>query len=256
MKAAWLIFRRDFSSYFVSPIAYVVLATFLVVTGIFFYSNVVWYYQASFSMFQNPYMTKSLNLTDDFIRPLFANIAVILLFLVPTLTMRSFSEEKRSRTLDLLLSYPVTDTQIVIGKFFAALVFFLLCLALTVSYPIFLFIVGSPEINTILSAYLGVFLMGAVFIAFGVFTSSTTENQIIASLMAFGLNLTLWIVGWISPSGEGLLSEVLKYLSMLEHFDPMTKGVLNSRDIVYFLSLCVLFLFFTDRVLISKKWRG
>jgi ABC-2 type transport system permease protein len=256
MSALWHITKREFASYFVSPVAYVVLAVFLVVTGILFFTNVYWYSQASFQSMQNPYYVQSLNLSNDFIRPLFSNISVILLFLIPALTMRLFSEEKRSGTIELLFTYPVRDSHAILGKYFGALSFFLLMIALTATYPLFLYAYGEPEFGTLLAAYLGYVLMGATFISIGIFTSSSTENQIIAALLAFGINLTLWIIGWVTPSGEGQLTKVLQYISMIENYDPLTKGVLNSQNIVYFVSLNALFLFLTSRILLSKKWRG
>jgi len=256
MNSIWHIFKRELTSYFVSPIAYVVLAVFLVVSGILFFSTVIWYTEASFRALQNPYYVQMLNLADDFIRPLFVNISVILLFLIPALTMRSFSEEKRSGTLELLLTYPVRDTEAILGKYLAAVVFFIFMLVFTISYPVFLFLVSQPELGPIISAYLGFFLLGMTFIAMGIFASSTTENQIIAALLAFGFNLSLWIIGWLSPSNEGLLSEILSYLSVIDHYDPLTKGILNLKDVVYFLSISFFFLFLTNRVLLSKKWRG
>ena len=256
MTGFWSIFRRELGAYFVSPVAYVVSAVFMILASLLFYTNVDWYYRTAMGAFQNPYFAQSLNLIEDFVRPLFANLSVILLFIVPSLTMRSFSEEKRSGTFELLLSYPVSDTSIVLGKYFASVAFFAFMTLLTFVYPIFLFWVSDPELGPILTSYLGYFLMGATFIATGLFSSSTTESQIIAALLAFGFNLTFWIVGWVSPVGGGDLSTVLQYLSIVEHFDPLTKGILNSKDIIYFLSAITLFLFLTNRVLLSKKWRG
>jgi gliding motility-associated transport system permease protein len=256
MKVFWHIFKREFSSFFVSPVAYVVMAVFLVIIGILFYANTLWYYQTSFSMYQDPYMSQGINITDDLIRPLFANISVILMFMIPALTMRLFSEEKRSGTIELLLTYPVRDTEVILGKCLATLAFFVVILAVTLVFPIFLFVVSEPEIGPILTAYLGCFLLGATFIAIGTFASATTENQIIAALLAFGMNLTFWIIGWISTTGGGMLTTILEYFSIINHYDPLTQGILNSKDIIYFISVCGLFVFLTNRVLLSKKWRG
>jgi ABC-2 type transport system permease protein len=256
MKNIWHILKKEIAQYFISPVAYVVLAIFLVVTGILFYSNVIWYANASFQSLRNPYMVQSLNFSDDFIRPLFANISVILLFLIPALTMRAFAEEKRSGTIELLFTYPIRDLHAIMGKYLAAIVFLVLMILMTLTYPLFLYFVGEPEWGPILSAYMGYFFMGASFVAVGIFTSSTTENQIIAALLAFGINLVLWIAGWMSPGETGTMTDILQYLSMIEHYDPMTKGVINSKNLVYFVSINVFFLFLTSRVLVSKKWRG
>ncbi len=256
MKKAWIVFKRELSAYFVSPIAYVVLAMFIIITGILFYSNVVWYADASFRMMQNPYFATSLNLTEDFIRPMFANLSVLLLFVVPALTMRTFAEEKRNGTIELLLSYPITDNHVIWGKFLATVAFFSIMLLVTLYYPGYLFFIGSPEIGPLITAYAGFFLLGILFISAGLFTSTLTENQIIAALLAFGFNLTFWVIGWIGGSDAGIMKEVLSYLSIIEHYDPMTRGILNSKNIVYFLSLTTLFLFLTNRSLLSKNWRS
>ena len=256
MRGFGSILKREFNAYFTSPVAYVVIGIFMILSSLMFFFNVQWYYNASYSMFQNPYNAQSLNLIEDFLRPLFANLSVILLFIVPVITMRCFAEEKKSGTFELLLTYPVSDTSIILGKFAAAIMFFLVMMILTLFFPIYLMVVSDPEIGPILSSYLGFFLLGATFIAMGVFVSSTTENQIISALGAFGLNLILWIVGWVNPTTEGISNKVFQYLSIIEHFDPMTQGILNTKDIVYFLSMIFIFIFLTNRVLMSKKWRG
>lgn len=251
-----MIYKRELSSFFISPIAYIVMAVFMVVTGMIFYSNVSFYAQASAMSLQDPRFGQ-LNLGEDFIRPLFDNICVILLFMVPALTMRLFSEEKRSGTIELLMSYPIRDTEIIMGKFVACLSFLVIMTFLTSCYPIFLYFTGDPELGPFLSASLGFFLMGSVFISIGLFASAMTENQIIAALVAFGLNLVLWIVGWTGGGQDGsITSKILEYVSIVEHYGPLAQGIINSQDIVYFLSMCALFLFLTNRVLLSRKLRG
>lgn len=256
MKSTWHIFKREVSAYFVSPIAYAVLGVFFILAGLLFWSMYQWYVTSSFGSFQDPYFTGRLNLAADLVRPVFANISVILLFLIPALTMRTFAEEKRSRTIELLLTYPVRDIEVILGKYFAALFFFGIMTVLTVIYPILIFLSGSPEIGPIITSYLGFFLMGATFISIGVFASSTTENQIIAALIGFGGNLFFWIIGWMTPANNGLLARILQNVSIVDHYDSLTQGILNTKDISYFVLLTILFLFLTSRVLLSKKWRS
>ncbi len=256
MKAAWVIFRREVSAYFVSPIAYVVMGVFFIISGLLFWSMYQWYVMNSFGSLQDPYFTGTLNLASDLVRPIFANISVILLFLIPALTMRTFAEEKRSRTLELLLTYPVRDIDVILGKYFATLFFFGIMTALTLVYPLLIFLSGSPEIGPIISSYVGFFLLGATFIAIGVFASSTTENQIVAAIIGFGGNLFFWIIGWMTPANNGLTAKILQNLSIIDHYDSLTRGILSIKDISYFILLTILFLFLTSRVLQSKKWRS
>ncbi|MBN1878849.1 ABC transporter permease subunit [bacterium] len=256
MKAFWAIVNRDLRGYFLSPIFYAVATVFLLLTGLLFYSNLVVYTQISFSSMQNPYFSETLNLAADFIRPLAANFAVIFLFFIPAITMRSFSEEKRAGTLELMLTYPVSDFQVILGKFAAVLITMSFLLILTLIYPGLLFAWSTPEPALIASTYLGFLMMVSIFTAAGILASSATENQIIAALVAFGLNLVLWMAGWLSPQDGGLLHQILDHLSIINHFEPLIKGVVALTDLVYFFSMTIFFLFLTGQVLESKKWRG
>lgn len=256
MRMIWSIVKRDLKGYFLSPIVYAIATVFLILTGFLFYSNVVVYMQLSFSTLQNPYWSHPLNLTVDFLQPLAANFAVIFLFFIPVMTMRSFSEEKRSGTLELMTTYPVGNSQIVIGKYLAVFITIGFMLLLTLIYPAFLYIWSSPETSLVISTYAGFLGMVSVFAAAGIFASATTENQIIAALIAFGLNLLLWMAGWISPSPEGLLHDILNHVSILTHFEPLIKGLISVPAIVYFITMTLFFLFMTGQVLESRKWRG
>ncbi|MCD4652753.1 ABC transporter permease subunit [bacterium] len=256
MKAYWSIVRRDLKGYFLSPVVYAMATVFLLLTGLLFFSNLIVYTEISFSISENPYISQSLNLTSDFLQPLIAQFAVILLFFIPAITMRTFSEEKRSGTLELLLTYPVTNHQAILGKFTASLLTMGSILLLTIIYPAILFLWSSPELAPILSIYLGLLGMISLFTAIGVFASSMTENQIIAVLIAFGLNLVFWMIGWTSPVNNGLLHDTLQYLSIIDHFEPMIKGIIKLSDITYFITTTIFFLFLTGQVLNSSKWRG
>ncbi len=256
MRILWSIIKRDLKGYFLSPIIYAITTVFLILTGFLFYSNLVVYMRISFSTMQNPYWSYALNLTTDFLQPLAGNFAVIFLFLIPVITMRSFSEEKRSGTLELMSTYPVGNGQIILGKYLAAMITISLILILTLIYPLFLYLWSSPETALVISTYFGFLGLVSIFVAAGIFASATTDNQIIAALVGFALNLLLWMIGWISPSPEGSLHDVLEHLSVLTHFEPLIKGIISLPAIAYFVTMTALFLFLTGQALESKKWRG
>ncbi|HUU28471.1 MAG TPA: ABC transporter permease [archaeon] len=244
----WPVYKKEIRSYFTSPIAYVVMLFFLLLTGIFF---MVFISDFNFaSMNQSPYESYNLNITYRVVRPLFGNMSVIMLFVIPLITMKPFAEERKSGTMELLFTFPLSDIDIVLGKFLAALSLFLVMLALTLVYTLFMAIHTNPEFGTITSGYLGLLLMAAAFIALGLFISSITENQIIAAVATFGVLLIFWIIQWTGSN------ELLRHLSLLEHFNNFAEGMIDTRDIVYYLSFMVLWLFMTLRVLESKKWRS
>jgi ABC-2 type transport system permease protein len=245
----WPVYKRELRSYFTSPIAYVVLLFFMLLTGIFFMLFISDFSMAS--MQQSPYGAGNLNVTMRVIRPLLGNMSVIMLFVMPLITMKPFAEERKSGTMELLFTYPLTDMDVVLGKFFAAFTLFLVMLGLTLIYPLFMFLHSKPEAGTLITGYLGLLLMAASFMSLGLFISSLTENQIIAAIGTFAGLLIFWVINfWVSSSA------VLRYLSLLEHFNNFAEGVIDTRDLVYYLSFTVLWLFMTLRVLESKKWRS
>ncbi|RLB13189.1 MAG: ABC transporter permease [Deltaproteobacteria bacterium] len=244
----WPVYKKEIRSYFTSPIAYVVMLFFLLLTGIFF---MVFMNDFNFaSMNQSPYGGYNLNITYRVVRPLLGNMSVILLFVIPLITMKPFAEERKTGTIELLFTYPLSDLDLVLGKFLAAFTLFLVMLFLTLVYPLFMFIYSSPETGTLASGYLGLVLLAASFMSLGLFISSLTENQIIAAIATFGMLLIFWIVQWVGHN------ELLQYLSLLEHFDNFSEGIIDTRDVFYYLSFMVLWLFMTLRVLESKKWRS
>jgi ABC-2 type transport system permease protein len=256
MSSFWPIFKKELRSYFVSPIAYVVMVMFLAIAGYFFYSSFAFFTFLGFQAMSNPMMARNLNVTEGVLRPLYGNLGVILLFIMPLLTMRLFAEEKKQGTIELLLTYPVRDLAAVLAKFAACLAVYLLMLGLTALYPVLLVIFARPEVGPILSGYLGLFLLGAAFIALGALASSLTENQIVAAAISFGALLILWVLGWSSQfagSGAGWL---LSHLSLLEHFDSFPKGIIATQDVIFYLNFLVFCLFLTLRSLESHRWRG
>ena len=178
-----------------------------------------------------------------------------MLLMTPLLTMRLFSEEKKTGTIELLLTYPVNDIDVVISKFLACFVVFLTMILLTATFPILLIVLGEPEVMPILTGYLGLILMGAAFISLGIFTSSLTENQIIAASISFGLLFLFYMMSYSVSFVSGGFGRILSYLSINEHIASMAKGVLDTEDIIYYFCFIVLFLFLTLRVLESKRWR-
>jgi len=255
MKNIWAICKKEIKTYFTSPIAYVVITVFLVLIGFFFYSLIWWFNSQSLQMAQNPSYYQLLNINQMVYSPLFHNMSIILLLMVPLLTMRLFSEEKRRQTDELLFTSPISVNQIILGKYFASLFVLLVMLFLTGIFSIFVFAYGNPEPAPILNSYLGLFLMGAAFISAGIFFSSLTENQIVSAILTFGALLLFWILNWASYSAGGMWKSVLNYLSFFQHFDDMTRGILDTTDLVYYLSFIFLGLFLTHSVIQSRRWR-
>jgi ABC-2 type transport system permease protein len=201
-------------------------------------------------------MGRELNVADSVLRPLFSNISVILLLLMPLVTMRLFAEERRSGTIELLLTYPVRDGAVLMGKYLAALAVYAVMLGLTLVYPAIVLYFARVEWGVLLACYLGLLLMGATFLAVGVFASSLTENQIVASITTFGVLLIFWVIGWSADYAGGAWGRVLTHVSLLEHFDSFAKGVLDTKDILYYLDFTIVALFLTLRSLEARRWKG
>ncbi len=258
IRAANLIFKKELRSYFNSLIAYVVIAMFLLITGYFFYNLLATFSVVSFQAQTNPMLAKQynlLNINETVVRPLFGNISIIMLLMTPLLTMRLFAEEKKTGTIELLLTYPVQDIDVVMGKFMACFTVFLAMLAPTVTYPILLLALGEPEIIPILTGYLGLILLGAAFISLGIFTSSLTENQIISASVAFGMLFFFWLISYSVMLVSASLGKIISYIAINEHLESLAKGVVDTEDLIYYLCFILLFLFLTLRSLESKRWR-
>jgi ABC-2 type transport system permease protein len=183
-------------------------------------------------------------------------MAVVLLFFIPMLTMRLFAEEKRSGTMELLLTYPLRDGEVLAGKFFASLALYASILVLTLFYPVTVAWFTRIEWGAVLTGYLGLLLLGAAFLSIGLFVSSTTENQIVAGFGTFGALLALWLLGWFADSAQGALRTTVQQAAIIEHMDGFAKGVIDTKDLVYYLSVTGFALFLTLRSLESKRWRG
>jgi len=253
----WLpVFKKEMRLYFGSPVAYVVFTFFLLISGWFFSQIFLFYSDISMRSFMQPGMGQNLNITENVMRPLFTNMSVVLLFFIPMLTMRLFAEEKRSGTIELLLTYPVRDGEVLAGKFLAAEALYALLLALTLLYPALIAYFTRVEWGPILTGYLGLLLTGGAFLGVGLLISSLTENQIVAGFGTFGVLLAFWVIGWGAEFAGGNLRSVLQYLSMTEHMDTFSRGVIDTKDLVYYATAIALALFLALRSLDSKRWRG
>lgn len=256
LRRIWAIMRRELLSYFTSPIAYVILAIFALLTGYFFYVRVQLYTFLSLQFMRYQGYLQSLNISDFIIKPLYANLGVVLLLLMPIITMKSFAEEKKNGTKELIMTSPITLTDIVIGKFISACIVFSAMLLLTISVPIILSSYTSADKGVFIATYIGMFLLGASMISIGMFASSITENQIVAAVITFGILLLFWAIGWVSHGTTPAISSLLNYISLIDmHFQDLLKGLIDTRDIVYYISFVFFFLFLTHRVLESEKWR-
>jgi ABC-2 type transport system permease protein len=255
MRNTFTIVGKELRSYFVSPVAYVVLTGFLLLGGWFFFNLLSRFnFLLLYIQVQGGEDANRLNLNDQVIAPLMHNLSIVLVILVPMITMRSFAEEKKSGTYELLLTSPVRTGELVLGKFLASFFFICIMIGLTSIYPIILLVFGNPEIGVMSAGYLGLLLVATVFVAMGLLTSSFTENQIIAAVSGLVATLLLYIIGWPADSA-GALGPLLRYISITEHFADMVKGLIDTRGLVYFGSLIVLALFLTQRSVESLRWR-
>ncbi|MCJ7524392.1 MAG: ABC transporter permease subunit [Candidatus Aminicenantes bacterium] len=255
MKNIWTITKKELKSFLYSPIAYILTSFFLLISGFFFYNILAWANDQTMRMMQSGYGMNRININQMLFEPFFNNMTIILMFLLPMLTMRLFADEKKMRTEELLLTSPLRLSAIIIGKYLAALIIYAIILLLTATYAIFVFIYGNPELAPLLTAYLGLFLLGAVFIAIGLFASALTENQVIAAVISFSSILLIWVISWVGESGPGAWRGILTYLSFFSHFKNMVSGVIDTQDIVYYLTFIFLGLYLTRSVFEFRKWR-
>ena len=255
MRNAWSIYRKELKSYYASPIAYLLMAVFALIFGYFFYAaTAIFVSRGMESQMMGRSMPMDMN--EWVIRPLLMNVSVIALFVIPMITMRLFAEEKRSGTIELLLTSPVRDMEIILGKWFAALTLLAGILGVSALNLVFLFIHGKPDWRPVLIGYLGLLLQGGALLAIGTFISTTTKNQIIAGGATFAACLLLWILDWSSSYETTAWAKVLSYLSVVTHFEPFSKGVLDTKDVIFYLSVIVLGLFLTARSMESLRWRA
>jgi ABC-2 type transport system permease protein len=254
MRNIVAIAQRELNAYFASPIAYVLIGFFALLFGWFFYVPLAYFEQQSMQMGMNP--GQSLNINQMLVGPTLMNTTVIMLFLFPLITMRTYSEEKRSGTIELLLTSPVTDVQIILGKFLGAMLLYAAMLSVTLIHIGILFIYGEPEWKPIMTGYLGLLLMGGSFLSLGLFISSLTKNQIVAGIATFAVFLMLWVINWIGTFVGPTMQTVLTHLSLTDHFDDFAKGIIDTKHVIYYLSFMAFGLFLTAKSVDSERWRG
>ena len=255
MRNVWILCWKELRSYFVSPIAYLLLAMFAIVFGFFFWNALGYFVYAGIEGQMRGAMFP-LNVNEQVIRPLVSNVSVIGLFLIPMISMRLFAEEKRSGTIELLATSPIRDSEVILGKWLAALILYSAMLLLTAINFAWLFRYGNPDWKPLLVAYLGLLLQAGALLAIGTFISTLTRNQIIAGGATFGICLLLWVLEWVSGYDSATYARVMAYLSVLTHFESFAKGLLSIKDSVYYLSAILLGLFLTARSMESLRWRS
>ena len=255
MRNVLAIAHKELKSYFASPIAYVVIGLFALLYGYFYAVMLQYFVRAGMNM--NPMQGPSvLNINQDMLRPVLQNVTVLLLFVLPAMTMRTYSEERRSGTIELLLTSPLTDLQIVFGKFLGAMGLIAAMLAITLPHIGILFWYADPEWKPIATTYLGFFLMAGCFVSIGLFISSVTRNQIIAGMATFAVFLLLWVIDWMGSFMGPTSQAILNYLSITQHFEDFARGVLDTKHLVYYASVIVFGVVLTMRSVQTERWRG
>jgi len=246
--------QKELKGYFATPIGYIVIGMFALLWGWFYYVMLIIFNQQSLQL--GGFEGGNVDVNAQLIRPLFLNASVILLFVLPLVTMRTYSEEKRSGTIELLLTSPVTDVQIILGKFLGAMTLYAAMLAITAIHMGLLFSYGNPEWRVVVIGYLGLLLMGGCFISVGLLISSMTKNQIVSGMITFAVFLMLWVINWPASFVGPNMQNILNYLSITDHFDDFTKGVLDTKHLVYYFSVMAFGLFLTARSVDTERWKG
>lgn len=246
MRAFWALLRKELHVYFAGPLVYFVGAAFLAYTGSYFHSDLVYFVTFGFGM----------NIMENFWQLVFMDMRLVLILCVPLLTMRSFAEERRLGTLELLLTYPMGDRAIVAAKLGACLVVITLLVAGTVLYPVLLHRIQPFEWTPLVAAYVGLLLLGVVCAAFGVFVSSWTDSQVLAGFLTLVPLLLLWLLSWNEAASAVDQLPLLRAVSLFSHYQPFTVGVIDARDVFYFVFLAGVFSWGTLQVLEARQWRG
>lgn len=259
MRNFLFIFGKEVRSYLNSPVAFVVVTIFTALSGYYFYNIFASFSTISYQAQTDPSVATqfgALNVTEMVIRPFFGIVSVVMLFMLPMLTMRSFAEEKKSGTMELLLTFPVRDSEAILGKFAGCMGIFAVMLALTLPSVALVGVFGAPEWGVVATGYAGLLLMGGAFVALGIFMSSLTENQVVAAALSFASLLILYMIGFSAGFAGEQVGRAMEYLSFDFHFQNFAKGVLDTSDLTYYLLFTILFLFLSMRSLESKRWRG
>jgi ABC-2 type transport system permease protein len=257
MRNVWIICHKELRIYFTSPIAYLLLTMFAFIFGWFFWNVLGYFVSMGMAAMQRGQMFP-MNVNEEVIRPLLSNVGVIGLFFIPLITMRLFAEEKRTGTIELLATSPINDLEVILGKWLAAMVLYGCMLLVTALNFAFIFRYGHPDWKPLVIGYLGLYLQAGALLAVGTFISTLTKNQIIAGAATFAVCLMLWILEWVSGGGfeNATWAQVLAYLSVITHYESFSKGMLSSKDAIFYVSLIFLGLFLTARSMESLRWRS
>jgi len=255
MSQILLICRKELKGYFASPIAYLLMAFFGLIFGFGTFTATRDFVRFSFQM-QMQGGGQPMNINEQIIGPLLNFGSTITLFLVPMITMRLFAEEKKTGTIELLLTSPITDNQIILGKWLGAMLLYVCILAMSMLNVALLFAWGHPDIRPVLVAYLGLLLQGGCLLAIGGFISTLTRNQIIAGGVTFFVCLLLWLLNWATSFDTTGWASVVNYLSIVTHFDNFSKGVIETKDLIFYVSMIFFALFITSRSMESLRWRS
>lgn len=255
MKNIAHIAGRELRSYFSSPLAYAVSGIFLFISGYLFVVSLKFFLTYYMLASRNPAMLDRLNINEMILRPLMHNLSIVLLFIMPILTMRLVSEEKRHRTIELLMTSPISTFEIAAGKYLGGVGLLLIMLLLTAPFPVTLLVYGRPDLGPLILSYAGILLIGSAFLAVGLVASSLTGSQIVAALLTFGFLLMFWLLGWAGEAVGGVVGDVLNHLAFSEHLDDLTKGVFDTKHVIYFLSLILLGVGVSQQLIDAHRWR-
>ena len=259
MKSLYAIYRKEMGHYFVSPVAYVVVGVFLALSAFFFNYFLAAVMQQALQMQMQEMemgMHPNIDVTMEVMRAFFGLLSTLVLFLTPMLTMGVFAEERKRGTMELLMTSPITEMQIVLGKYLASLTLFAIMLLPTAGYLIFTYVRSEPvpPWRMLVAGYIGILLLGGCLLALGSFISSLTENQLIAAVLTFAAFLLVWVIDLGRNAGAGA-GDVLQYLSVIRHYDDFTRGIIDTSSLIYYVSFIVLFVFLTVRSVDSIRWR-
>lgn len=256
MTPVQAVIAKELRGYFVSPILYVVGSVFLLLFGLLSYLYVSFASAQAIQLMQMQGGMAQVNLNDLVFRSLFTSMRLVLLIILPILTMRLFAEERKLRTFEFLMTSPISIMEIVTAKFVSVFVIYLGLLGLTGLVPTVLMLFSDFDWNPVWTGYLGMVLLGALFLSVGVLASALTENQIVAAFVSFGILLTGWLVSGLgSLLGDTTWGRVISYISFMEHYDRLVRGLIDTSDLVYFGSSLILMLFLTHRIVESAHWK-
>jgi ABC-2 type transport system permease protein len=255
MKNVWVICRKELRGYFASPIAYAVMALFALIFGLVFFSATREFVNFTFRSQLNG-GGPPLNVNEFIIRPLLGFAGTVSLFLIPLISMRLIAEEKRNGTIELLLTSPIQDLSIILGKWLGAMLLYIFVLGMSIPNIAFLFAWGKPDWKPVLVAYLGLILQAGCLLAIGTLISAMTSNQIVAGGAGFFVSLLLYMLSFFTEFDSTTASRVLNYVSIVPHMENFSKGVLDLKDSVFYLTFIFLALFLTVRQMESLRWRS